>query len=119
MLRVAGYDVLLAHSGTEAFALAERERPEILILDIGMPDLNGYDLARRIRQTAWGAQSLLLAVTGWGQAEDKERSRIAGFDEHLTKPVDLERLEQKIQAFAATDKQASAADATSRDETIC
>jgi DNA-binding response OmpR family regulator len=105
---------LLAHSGIEALAIAEREHPRILILDIGMPDLNGYDLARRIRETSWGRESLLLAVTGWGQAEDKERSRVAGFDEHLTKPVDLDRLEQKIESFAARDQQA-----TSPDETIC
>ncbi|MFL6578474.1 MAG: PAS domain-containing protein [Povalibacter sp.] len=120
VLKVAGYEVYLAHSGTEALTTAERERPEVMILDIGMPDMNGYEVAQRIRETPWGREALLLAVTGWGQSEDKERSRRAGFDEHLTKPVDLERLENKLEAFVARLTRAGwNSSAASRDETIC
>jgi CheY-like chemotaxis protein len=119
VLRVAGYDVHLAHSGTEALAIAEREQPRILVLDIGMPGLNGYDVAERVRATSWGRDALLLAMTGWGQAEDKERSRRAGFDEHLTKPVDLETLERKLDAFLAGQPGISGASAASQDEMIC
>jgi CheY-like chemotaxis protein len=64
-----------------------------VFLDIGMPDLNGYEVAGAIRGHAWGKRMYLLAVTGWGQSEDKERALAAGFDQHLTKPVDLDQVE--------------------------
>jgi CheY-like chemotaxis protein len=93
LLKLSGHEVLLAHSGAEALELAMRERPDIAVLDIGMPDLSGYEVAKRIRREAWGAQIKLIAVTGWGQAEDKRRALAAGFDHHLTKPVDPSQLE--------------------------
>ena len=65
----------------------------MVFLDIGMPDLNGYEVAGAIRRQAWGKDIYLLAVTGWGQSEDKERALAAGFDQHLTKPVDLDQVE--------------------------
>jgi CheY-like chemotaxis protein len=85
--------VYVAHSGREAFDLVEQQRPEAVFLDIGMPDLNGYEVAAAIRRQAWGKQVYLVAVTGWGQSEDKERALAAGFDQHLTKPVDLDQVE--------------------------
>lgn len=93
LLDLSGHQVYLAHSGAEAFKLAERERPDIAVLDIGMPDLNGYQVAEKIRRETWGEHMKLIAVTGWGQAEDKRRALAAGFDHHLTKPVDPSQLE--------------------------
>jgi signal transduction histidine kinase/ActR/RegA family two-component response regulator len=84
-----GHQVLLAHNGLAALELGARERADAFILDIGMPGLSGYEVARRIRSEPWGSHTLLLAMTGWGQTEDIARAKQAGFDEHLTKPVDL------------------------------
>ncbi|MBV8575173.1 MAG: PAS domain S-box protein, partial [Acetobacteraceae bacterium] len=99
VLRVAGHSVTVAHSGSEALQLAQREHHTAFILDIGMPDLTGYELARRLRQEAWGRHALLIALTGWGQDEDRERSRAAGFDHHLTKPVDAGQVEELLGRF--------------------
>ena len=93
LLKLSGHQVYLAHSGAEALEVAKRERPDIAVLDIGMPDLNGYEVAERIRHEAWGERIKLIAVTGWGQAEDKRRALGAGFNHHLTKPVDPSQLE--------------------------
>ncbi len=93
LLKLSGHEVYLAHSGAEALEVAKRERPDIAVLDIGMPDLNGYEVAERIRHEAWGERIKLIAVTGWGQAEDKRRALGAGFNHHLTKPVDPAQLE--------------------------
>jgi signal transduction histidine kinase/CheY-like chemotaxis protein len=90
VLRLSGHDVHVAYGGHEALTLADRVRPDALILDLGMPDLDGHELARAVRRREWGAGALLLAVTGWGQEVDRQRSRAAGFDHHLTKPVDSE-----------------------------
>lgn len=100
LLRMAGHQVLVAHHGQDALAIAAREQPEVFILDIGMPEMSGYELAERIRQEDWGKQALLVALTGWGQPADKRRAAEAGFDEHMTKPVDPEELERMIAAFS-------------------
>jgi signal transduction histidine kinase/ActR/RegA family two-component response regulator len=100
LLQMSGYKLHVCHSGREALALAQRERPHALVLDIGMPGMNGYELARHIRQEAWGREVLLIAVTGWGQQEDRERSRAAGFDHHLTKPVDPDTLQALLADYA-------------------
>jgi CheY-like chemotaxis protein len=94
LLRLSGHEVHVAHSGSEAFELAKRVRPEIAVLDIGMPDLSGYEVAQRIRHEAWGEDITLIAVTGWGQSEDKRRALASGFNHHLTKPVDPAQLER-------------------------
>ena len=78
LLRLFGYEVLVAHTGPDALALATEHRPQIAILDIGMPGLSGYDIARHIRQEVWGASVTLIAVTGWRQAEDRRKSKSAG-----------------------------------------
>jgi CheY-like chemotaxis protein len=88
LLRLAGHDVRTAHGGEAALALATEFEPEFALLDIGMPDLDGYEVARRLRLTDQGRHVRLIALTGWGQDEDKRRARDAGFDHHLTKPVD-------------------------------
>jgi DNA-binding response OmpR family regulator len=93
VMRMWGYEVYLAHTGSSALELALRERPDACVLDIGMPELNGYEVASRIRDQPWAGQVLLLALTGWGQSEDVQRARKAGFDHHMTKPVDLTRID--------------------------
>jgi PAS domain S-box-containing protein len=95
VLRLGGHEVHAVHDGQEAVEAAAWFRPDLALLDIGMPKLNGYEVARRIRAQPWGRGVLLVALTGWGQEEDKRRAREAGFDQHLTKPAapaDLERL---------------------------
>jgi signal transduction histidine kinase len=87
LLRLDGHEVVLASNGTQAVELFERVKPEIAILDIGMPGLNGYEVARRIRQKVKDGV-LLIAVTGWGQEADKARAAVSGFDHHFTKPVE-------------------------------
>ncbi len=96
LLRLSGNEVFVAHTGTDALELASRERPHVAILDIGMPGLSGYEVAECIRREAWGVRVTMIAVTGWGQDDDKRKAQIAGFDHHLTKPVDLEVLEQLL-----------------------
>jgi CheY-like chemotaxis protein len=99
LLELAGYDTLVAYNGGEALEIGARERPSAFILDVGMPDMTGYEAARRIRQQAWGRSALLVAVTGWGQDDDKERAKAAGFDHHFTKPVNPEAVEQVLVRF--------------------
>ena len=92
LLELAGHDVNVTHSGAAALAAGKSYRPDVVILDIGMPDMNGYDVARTARQESWGKSAHLIALTGWGQATDKERAMAAGFDRHLVKPVDADVL---------------------------
>jgi CheY-like chemotaxis protein len=92
LLTITGHEAKIAHDGLAAVAEAERFRPEVILLDIGLPRLNGYDACRLIREKPWGASMILIAVTGWGQEEDRRRSREAGFDGHMVKPVDLDEL---------------------------
>jgi len=101
LLRMAGHEVRTAYSGREALTIAAGFEPQIALLDIGMPEMNGYEVARHMRATAWGARMLLVAVTGWGQDDDRRRAEAAGFDHHLAKPVDLATLEPMLVAQQA------------------
>ena len=96
LLQLGGHEAHTAYDGLQALELASRLQPEVLLLDLGLPGLDGCELCRRIRQQPWAARSLLIAVTGWGQAADKQRSQDAGFDGHLVKPVDLPALEKLL-----------------------
>ncbi|MFC5500276.1 ATP-binding protein [Caenimonas terrae] len=98
LLEMEGHEVQAASDGHKALALAQQMLPDIAILDIGMPGLNGNELAARIRASDWGRDVTLIALTGWGQAEDRARSSAAGFDHHLTKPVDFDRLNALLAA---------------------
>jgi PAS domain S-box-containing protein len=89
VLALNGNDVKLACDGLEAVEAADRYRPDVVLLDIGMPKLNGFEACRRIRAEPWGKDMLVVAVTGWGQDEDRRRTAEAGFDAHFTKPVDF------------------------------
>jgi len=93
LLRLGGHEVHTAHGGRAAVALANEFHPDVALLDIGMPDMDGYEVARQLRATAWGHDCLLVALTGWGQEDDKRRAHEAGFDHHLTKPVDPRQLD--------------------------
>ncbi len=90
LLSLDGHEISVAYDGQAALTSAESFRPDVALLDIGMPNLNGYEVAQSIRATAWGRTIMLVAVTGWGQSEDKRRALEAGFDHHFTKPLDLE-----------------------------
>jgi PAS domain S-box-containing protein len=101
LLRLGGQDVRTTDNGEDALAIGPEFRPHVAILDLGMPDIDGYELAQRIRRRPWGSGVLLVALSGWGQEEDKVRSREAGFDHHLTKPVSPEALEDLLEQYAA------------------
>jgi PAS domain S-box-containing protein len=92
LLELAGYEVRVAHSGQAALSLAQLFRPDTALLDIGMPDLSGLEVAQRLRQEAWAGDLRLIALTGWGQEQDRRRALASGFDVHLSKPVDPDRL---------------------------
>ena len=92
LLRITGHETYTAHDGLGAIEAAEKHRPDVVLLDIGLPKLNGYDVCRRVREQPWGKNIVLIALTGWGQDEDRRKSHEAGFDGHLVKPVDHERL---------------------------
>ena len=96
LLELAGHEVRVAHRGRAVLTLAQSFRPDTALLDIGMPDLSGYELARALRQEPWGAGIQLIALTGWGQDEDRRRAMEVGFDQHLIKPVDPTRLMEVI-----------------------
>ncbi len=94
LLSMMGHEVLTAHDGVEAIEVAIGFRPDMIFLDIGMPRMDGYEACRKIRELEVLSGATIVALTGWGQADDKRKSREAGFDYHLTKPVDLDQLEK-------------------------
>jgi CheY-like chemotaxis protein len=96
VLELMGNAIRLAHDGESAIAAAEEFRPDVVFMDIGLPRLDGYEAARRIRAESWAQGMFLIAVTGWGQEEDKRRSADAGFDLHMVKPLDLDVLEDLL-----------------------
>jgi CheY-like chemotaxis protein len=96
LLDLSGNETRTAYDGLEALEAAAAFRPDAILLDIGLPELNGYEVARKIREQPWGEKIMLVAVTGWGQEEDRRRSHEAGFNYHLTKPVDPAVLEKLL-----------------------
>ncbi|HKQ46809.1 MAG TPA: PAS domain S-box protein [Phycisphaerae bacterium] len=109
LLRIDGHDAQIAHDGEEAIQTAEAFQPEVVLLDIGLPRMNGYDAAMHIRRQPWGGKMALIALTGWGQEDDKRRAREAGFDHHLTKPVEPAVLNQLLAKFSAKTSASMAA----------
>ncbi len=108
-LQLEGCDVETAYGGQQALELAERFLPQLVLLDIGMPGMDGYEVARSIRAQPWGADMLLVAQTGWGQEEDRRRTREAGFDAHMTKPLDYPRLMSLMAQLPAPPRSAGIA----------
>ncbi len=96
VLDILGADVRVAHNGEEALTVFAEHTPEVVLLDIGMPGMNGYEVARNIRSRFPDYNTWIVALTGWGQEEDRRRAQDAGFDHHLTKPVDLDALQELL-----------------------
>jgi CheY-like chemotaxis protein len=99
LLRLRQHEVMVVHDGHAALAAAEQMNPEIILLDLGLPDLDGIAVARRLRERTEGPRPLLVATTGFGQAGDRARTAAAGFDHHLTKPIKLQDLNALVQAI--------------------
>jgi two-component system CheB/CheR fusion protein len=96
LLEIDGHEIRTAADGAAALSLADEMIPEVMLLDLGMPGLSGFELAERVRERPWGNQVTLIAITGWGQAEDRRRSLEAGFNHHLTKPIEFEALRELL-----------------------
>lgn len=92
LLEITGNKTFQAHDGVEALGAVEKYRPEVVLLDIGLPKLDGHEVCRRIREKPWGRDLIIIALTGWGQEDDRRKSEEAGFNGHLVKPVDYDRL---------------------------
>jgi PAS domain S-box-containing protein len=92
LMEITGNKTYMAHDGVEAFEAVEKYRPEVVLLDIGLPKLDGYEVCRRVREQPWGKDIVVIALTGWGQEDDRRRSEEAGFNGHLVKPVDYDEL---------------------------
>jgi CheY-like chemotaxis protein len=103
LLQALGHEVRTVHDGQRAVEEAETFRPDVALLDIGMPGLDGYEAARLIRAAAWGRTVVLIALTGWGLDDDVRRAHDAGFDRHLLKPVDIAPLQEALAASVRRD----------------
>ena len=96
MLEIIGHEVYTAHDGETGVKLAKKWQPNIILMDLGMPRMNGYEAARHIRQETWGTRIILVALTGWGADDDRRKTQDAGFDRHLVKPVEPNALLQLL-----------------------
>jgi signal transduction histidine kinase/ActR/RegA family two-component response regulator len=105
LLEQEGHETFMAHDGVEGLAAAERLRPDVVLMDLGLPRIDGFDACRRIREQTWGKQILVIAITGWGQDVDRRRSREAGFDHHLVKPVDARAISALMNGSPALEQQ--------------
>jgi CheY-like chemotaxis protein len=92
LLEITNNQTYLAHDGMEALTAIEQHRPDVVLLDIGLPKLDGHEVCRRVREQPWGKDIVIIALTGWGQEDDRRKSLEAGFNGHLVKPVDYEKL---------------------------
>ena len=92
LLEITGNKTYMAHDGVEAMEAIEKYRPEVALLDIGLPKLDGHEVCRRVREQPWGKNIFMIALTGWGQEDDRRKSEEAGFNGHLVKPVDYDKL---------------------------
>src|SRR5690606_41094494 len=100
-LDIEGHAAHIAHTGAEALQLAQSQPLDVVFLDIGLPDMTGYDVAKRMRMLPGMQKTLLVALTGWGTQDDRQRTRDAGFDRHLTKPAELPAVEELLRAAAS------------------
>ena len=102
LLRADGNEVETAADGMEALEKAHAFKPDLVLLDLGLPKMNGYDVCRSIRQQPWGRGIFIAAVTGWGQSDDRSRTRAAGFNDHFVKPIDYEAVRKLLASALAT-----------------
>jgi len=107
LLDAMGHEVRVAYDGEQALQTAEQYRPDVVLLDLGMPKLNGYDTCRRIRETPWGRGMTLIAQTGWAQQEDRQRTQDAGFDHHVVKPIDPATLDALLRTITVSASEPS------------
>jgi DNA-binding response OmpR family regulator len=103
LLGLDGHDVHVSYTGHAALDAVRELRPSTVVLDLGLPDLNGFEVARRLRSDESVGRVRLIALTGWGQADDRRRTHEAGFDHHLTKPVDPDQLHRLLQGTDPAD----------------
>ena len=99
LLELTGNKTYMAHDGVEAFQAIEKHRPEVVLLDIGLPELDGHEVCRRVRERPWGKDIVMIALTGWGQEDDRRKSEQAGFNGHLVKPVDYDKLLELLESL--------------------
>ena len=92
LLKFSGHEVRVAHNGEEALQVAHEHRPEVMLLDIGLPGMDGYEVAEQLRAEEWSKDSVLIAVSGYGEQQARDRSKAAGFHHHLVKPVDFDTI---------------------------
>jgi CheY-like chemotaxis protein len=118
MVTLLGNDVRQAHDGLEALEFGRSFRPDIVLMDLGMPKMNGFDAARRMRQEPWGRELSLVATTGWGQDDDRRRSAEAGFDHHLVKPVAVAALREILDTSPVPHVVAASAGASAAGGTL-
>ncbi|MGJ0393986.1 MAG: PAS domain S-box protein [Methylocystis sp.] len=104
LLAMLGAEVRIAYSGAEGLAVCAEFEPELILLDIGMPEMDGFETARRLREQGAGRKAMLVALTGWGEEETRRRVYEAGFDRHLTKPANIERIEALLEAAPSNDQ---------------
>ena len=102
LLSLGGHETHTANDGEHAISEAAKLRPDVILLDIGLPRLDGYDTCRRIREQPWGREMVIVALTGWGEDEDRRMSTQAGFDGHLVKPVDHDALNALMASCGST-----------------
>jgi len=100
LLQIEGHDVHVVHDGRAAVSAFTDFNPEVALLDIGMPELSGYEVARRVRENVGGQAVTLIALTGWGQERDKQQALAAGFNHHFTKPVEPARISKILRSLA-------------------
>jgi DNA-binding response OmpR family regulator len=100
LLQAQGHDVHVAYEGEQAILMAQQFRPDVALVDLGMPKVDGYEVCRRIRAHEWGARMFLIAQTGWGQEVDRRRTQAAGFDQHMVKPLDMDVLDAHLRRIA-------------------
>jgi signal transduction histidine kinase/CheY-like chemotaxis protein len=104
LLEEEGHEAFMAHDGVEGLAAAERLRPDVVLMDLGLPRIDGFDACRRIREQPWGKHVLMIAITGWGQDVDRRKSQEAGFDHHLVKPVDASEISALMNGATAVEQ---------------
>jgi CheY-like chemotaxis protein len=103
LMKISGHEVEMAHDGLEAVDLSLAFRPDVILLDIGLPKLNGYEVARKIREQQAGKDIVLIALTGWGQEEDRRKSKESGFNAHIVKPVDFPELTKLLDSLLSPE----------------
>jgi CheY-like chemotaxis protein len=104
LLEDQGHETFMAHDGVEGLAAAERLRPDVVLMDLGLPRIDGFEACRRIREQPWGKRMLVIAITGWGQDNDRRRSQEAGFDHHLVKPIDTRAIGALMNVSSAVEQ---------------